>query len=42
MKELPDTKLSPQISLDKEDELVTQYLLKESGVSRGTKYLANL
>ena len=42
MKELPDTKLSPQISLEKEEELAIQYLHKENGVSKGTKYLANL
>ena len=41
MKELLDKNLSPQISLEKEDELVMQYLLRESGVSKGTKYLAN-
>ena len=42
MEELPDTRLSPEICIEKEDEFVTQYLFNENGVSRGTIYFDNL
>ena len=42
MKQLLDTNLSLQISLEKDDELVKRYLPKGNGVSGGTKNLANL